>query len=124
MVSQKQAEGKVSGFRPGRSGASRPAGCRKRQRRTPRRSPGAGRRSRASKGKFVRLKVGVIVTAGTAAVIAVKQATTVIPIVFGTAGDPVGTGLVASLARPGGNVTGLSNGGGSRAAAQQADHAI
>jgi len=59
--------------------------------------------------ELVRLKVGVIVTAGTAAVIAAKQATPVIPIVFGTAGDPVGTGLVASLARPGGNVTGLSN---------------
>ncbi|HXG81412.1 MAG TPA: ABC transporter substrate-binding protein [Sphingomicrobium sp.] len=59
--------------------------------------------------EFVRLKVDVIVTAGTAAVIAAKQATTVIPIVFGTAGDPVATGLVASLARPGGNVTGLSN---------------
>jgi putative tryptophan/tyrosine transport system substrate-binding protein len=59
--------------------------------------------------EFVRLKVGVIVTAGTAAVIAAKQTTSVIPIVFGTAGDPVGTGLVTSLARPGGNVTGLSN---------------
>ena len=59
--------------------------------------------------EFVRLKVDVIVTAGTAPVIAVKQATSVIPIVFATAGDPVGTGLVASLARPGGNVTGLSN---------------
>jgi putative tryptophan/tyrosine transport system substrate-binding protein len=59
--------------------------------------------------EFVRLKVDVIVTGGTAAVIAAKQATSVIPIVFGTAGDPVGTGLVASLARPGGNVTGLSN---------------
>ena len=59
--------------------------------------------------EFVRLKVNVIVTAGTAAVIAAKRATLVIPIVFGTAGDPVGTGLVASLARPGGNVTGLSN---------------
>jgi putative tryptophan/tyrosine transport system substrate-binding protein len=87
---------------------------------------GGGRSERLAEiaAEFVRLKVGVIVTAGTAAVIAVKQATTVIPIVFGTAGDPVGTGLVASLARPGGNVTGLSNGGGSRAAAQQADHAI
>ena len=58
--------------------------------------------------EFVRLKVAVIVTAGTAAVAAAKQATSVIPIVFAVAGDPVGTGLVASLARPGGNVTGLS----------------
>jgi ABC-type uncharacterized transport system substrate-binding protein len=57
--------------------------------------------------EFVRLKVDVIVTSG-AAVLAIKQATTVIPIVFGVAADPVGTGLVASLARPGGNVTGLS----------------
>jgi putative ABC transport system substrate-binding protein len=59
--------------------------------------------------EFVQRKVDVIVTAGTAAVLAAKQATSVIPIVFATAGDPVGTGLVASLARPGGNVTGLSN---------------
>jgi ABC-type uncharacterized transport system substrate-binding protein len=59
--------------------------------------------------EFVRRKVDVIITAGTAAVSATKQATPVIPIVFATAGDPVGTGLVASLARPGGNVTGLSN---------------
>jgi len=59
--------------------------------------------------EFVRLKVAVIVTGGTAAVLAEKQATSVIPIVFGTAADPVGLGLVASLARPGGNVTGLSN---------------
>jgi putative ABC transport system substrate-binding protein len=58
--------------------------------------------------EFVRLKVAVIVTSGTAPVIAAKQATSVIPIVFATAGDPVGNGLVASLARPGGNVTGLS----------------
>jgi putative ABC transport system substrate-binding protein len=59
--------------------------------------------------EFVRLKVDVIVTQGTSIVIAVKQATSVIPIVFASAGNPVGTGLVASLARPGGNVTGLSS---------------
>src|SRR5262245_4228357 len=59
--------------------------------------------------EFVRIKVDVIVTAGTAAVIAAKRETSVIPIVFAAAGDPVGTGLVASLARPSGNVTGLSN---------------
>jgi putative ABC transport system substrate-binding protein len=57
--------------------------------------------------EFVRLKVDVIVTFGTAAPI-VKQATTVIPVVFAIAQDPVGGGLVASLAKPGGNVTGLS----------------
>ena len=58
--------------------------------------------------EFVRLKVDVILTAGTLAAIAAKKATADIPIVFGAAGDPVATGLVASLARPGGNVTGLS----------------
>jgi putative ABC transport system substrate-binding protein len=58
--------------------------------------------------EFVRLKVDVILTSGTPSVTAVKQATGVIPIVFALAGDPVGSGLVASLARPGGNVTGLS----------------
>jgi putative tryptophan/tyrosine transport system substrate-binding protein len=57
--------------------------------------------------EFVRLKVDVILTSGTA-VRAVKQATAVIPIVFAVANDPVGAGFVASLARPGGNVTGLS----------------
>jgi putative ABC transport system substrate-binding protein len=57
--------------------------------------------------EFVRLKVDVIVTFGTAIPI-VKQATTVIPVVFAIAQDPVGGGLVASLAKPGGNVTGLS----------------
>jgi putative tryptophan/tyrosine transport system substrate-binding protein len=60
-------------------------------------------------GEFVRLKVDVIVTYATPPVIAAKQATAVIPIVSAIMGDPVGTGLVASLARPGGNVTGLSN---------------
>jgi putative tryptophan/tyrosine transport system substrate-binding protein len=58
--------------------------------------------------EFVRLKVDVIITSATAPVVAAKQATSVIPIVFAVAGDPVGSGLVASLARPGGNVTGLS----------------
>jgi putative ABC transport system substrate-binding protein len=57
--------------------------------------------------EFVRLKVDVIVTVG-AAVPALKQLTSAIPIVFAAASDPVGSGLVASLARPGGNVTGLS----------------
>jgi putative tryptophan/tyrosine transport system substrate-binding protein len=57
--------------------------------------------------EFVRLKVDVIVTVGTA-VPALKQLTSAIPIVFAAATDPVGSGLVASLARPGGNVTGLS----------------
>jgi putative ABC transport system substrate-binding protein len=57
---------------------------------------------------LVRLKVAVIVTVGSA-VPAVKQATSVIPIVFAISGDPVGMGLVASLAQPGGNVTGLSS---------------
>jgi putative ABC transport system substrate-binding protein len=57
--------------------------------------------------EFVRLKVDVIVTVG-GAVGATKQATTLIPIVFAVALDPLGSGFVASLARPGGNVTGLS----------------
>jgi putative ABC transport system substrate-binding protein len=59
--------------------------------------------------EFVRLKVEVIVTQGTAPVLAAMHATSVIPIVFAGSGDPVATGLVASLARPGGNVTGVSN---------------
>jgi putative ABC transport system substrate-binding protein len=58
--------------------------------------------------EFVQRKVDVIVTHSAEPVIAAKQATSVIPIVFGVAADPVGTGLVATLARPGGNVTGLS----------------
>jgi putative tryptophan/tyrosine transport system substrate-binding protein len=57
--------------------------------------------------EFVRLKVDIIVTAG-GAVPAVKQATSAIPIVFAVANNPIGAGLVASLSRPGGNVTGLS----------------
>ncbi len=58
--------------------------------------------------EFVRLKVDVIVTVGTA-VAAVKQATSTIPIVFAIANDPIGAGFVEGLARPGGNLTGLSN---------------
>jgi ABC-type uncharacterized transport system substrate-binding protein len=70
-----------------------------------------GRDERAAEiaAEFVRRKVDVIVTSGTGMVLAAKQATSVIPIVFAAAGDPVGTGLVASLARPGGNVSGLSS---------------
>jgi putative tryptophan/tyrosine transport system substrate-binding protein len=69
-----------------------------------------GRSERAAEiaAELVRLKVDVIATAATPNVVAAQQATSVIPIVFAVAGDPVGTGLVASLARPGGNITGLS----------------
>ncbi len=58
--------------------------------------------------ELIRLKVDLIVASETPAVQAVKQATTTIPIVMAPSGDPVGTGQVASLARPGGNITGLS----------------
>ena len=70
---------------------------------------GEGRPERNAEiaAEFVSSKVDVIVTTGSA-VPAVKQVTTAIPVVFAVANDPVGGGLVASLARPGGNVTGLS----------------
>ena len=68
---------------------------------------GRGERFAEIAAELVRLKVDVIVTAG-AAVLAAKQATSLIPIVFAVAADPLGGGLVASLARPGGNATGLS----------------
>ena len=58
--------------------------------------------------ELVRLKVEVIVTHGTPGILAAKNATTIIPIVMALSGDPVATGLVASLARPGGNVTGMT----------------
>jgi putative ABC transport system substrate-binding protein len=58
--------------------------------------------------ELIRLNVDVIVAVGTLAPIAAKRATTTIPIVMTTAGDPLSSGLVASLAKPGGNVTGLS----------------
>jgi len=69
---------------------------------------GSSDRAAELAAEFVRLKVDVIVTYANPMVVATKQATSVIPIVFAAAADPLGTGLVAGLARPGGNVTGLS----------------
>jgi putative ABC transport system substrate-binding protein len=69
---------------------------------------GSSERAAQIATEFVRLKVDVIVTSATAPTLAAKQATSAIPIVFAASGDPVGSGLVASLARPGGNLTGLS----------------
>src|SRR5687768_1614981 len=59
--------------------------------------------------ELVRLKLDLIVVTDTPSAVAAKKATTTIPIVIVQAGDPVGTGLVASLARPGGNITGLAS---------------
>lgn len=59
--------------------------------------------------ELIALRVEVIVTAGTPATLAFKKATTSLPLVMVAVGDPVGTGIVASLARPGGNITGLSS---------------
>jgi putative ABC transport system substrate-binding protein len=70
---------------------------------------GRNERYAENAAELVRLKVDVIVTSATPPTLAAKQATAVIPIVFAAPGDPVRTGLVASLARPGGNVTGLSS---------------
>jgi len=69
---------------------------------------GRPERFAAFAAELVRLKVDIIVTGSTPAALAAKQATSLIPIVVAAAGDPVGSGLVASLARPGGNITGLS----------------
>jgi putative ABC transport system substrate-binding protein len=71
---------------------------------------GEGRSERAAEfvAEFVRVKVDVIVTHGEPNILAAKQATSTIPIVFALATDPVGSGFVASLARPGGNLTGMS----------------
>jgi len=60
--------------------------------------------------ELVSLKVDLIMTRGTPAALAAKSATGIIPVVMAASGDPVGSGIVASLARPGGNVTGLSSG--------------
>jgi putative tryptophan/tyrosine transport system substrate-binding protein len=70
-----------------------------------------GRIDRASEiaDEFVRLNVNIIFTSGTPAAIAAQKATSTIPIVFVATANPVGNGLVASLARPGGNATGISN---------------
>jgi len=65
-------------------------------------------RLREFAAEFVRLKVNLIVAAGPSPTRAAKEATPTIPIVMGFDSDPVGNGLVATLARPGGKVTGLS----------------
>jgi putative tryptophan/tyrosine transport system substrate-binding protein len=75
----------------------------------PRYAPGTGIRAMAE--ELVRLKVDVIVASLTPAVQAAKEATREIPVVMAPAGDPVGTGLIASLARPGGNLTGVTTAG-------------
>jgi putative tryptophan/tyrosine transport system substrate-binding protein len=69
---------------------------------------GSSDRAAEAVAEFVRRKVDIIVTYTNPMVLAAKQQTSVIPIVFAVAADPLGTGLVASLARPGGNITGLS----------------
>jgi putative tryptophan/tyrosine transport system substrate-binding protein len=70
-----------------------------------------GRTERFAKlaAEFAKARVNVIVTSGTPGALAAKRATTTIPIVFALSGDPVGGGLVANMARPGGNVTGFTN---------------
>src|SRR5713226_182314 len=71
-------------------------------------SQGRNERFSGLASELVRLNVNIIVTWGTPATLAAKQATTTIPIVMASAGDPVRSGLVSSLAHPGGNVTGLT----------------
>src|SRR5437588_56478 len=70
---------------------------------------GRNERYAENAAELVRLKVDVIVTSATPPTVAAKQATAVIPIVFAAVTDPVGTGLVATLSRTGGNVSGLAN---------------
>jgi putative ABC transport system substrate-binding protein len=69
---------------------------------------GRGERAAEIAAEFVRFKVNIIATWSTAAALAAKSATSTIPVVFAVATDPIGSGLVESLARPGGNATGLS----------------
>jgi putative ABC transport system substrate-binding protein len=69
---------------------------------------GAQERYAEIAAEFVKLKIDVIVTSGSEGVVAARQATSAIPIVFAATADPVAIGLVASLAHPGGNITGLS----------------
>jgi putative tryptophan/tyrosine transport system substrate-binding protein len=76
---------------------------------TYRSSDGRDERFSGLAGELVRLKMDVILTRGTPAALAAKSATRTIPVVMASSGDPVGSGLVASLRRPGGNVTGLSS---------------
>jgi putative tryptophan/tyrosine transport system substrate-binding protein len=70
---------------------------------------GKPERLRGLADELVRLKVDIIVAHQTPSVTAARHATTEIPIVMAAAGDPVGTGLISSLVRPGGNITGLSS---------------
>src|SRR5262249_18607674 len=71
-------------------------------------SDGRAERFPSLASDLVRLNVDLILTRGTPATLAAKSATRTIPVVMAGVGDPVGTGLVASLALPGGNITGLS----------------
>jgi putative ABC transport system substrate-binding protein len=72
---------------------------------------GRGERSAEIAAEFARLKVDVVLTSGAVNILAAKQAAPSTPIVFAVTADPVAAGLVASLARPGGNITGLSSQG-------------
>jgi len=85
---------------------------------------GRGERMAEIAAEFVRLKVDVIFATATESALAAKKATALIPIVFPISTDPVGAGVVASLARPGGNVTGLSTLGADLAYAYGEDRGI
>ncbi len=74
-------------------------------------SEGRNDRHPALAAELVRLQPDLIITVGTPAALAAKGVTTTIPVVFVTVGDPVGSGLVSSLAKPGGNITGIGNAG-------------